>query len=72
MTSTRLKVPVMIHTPRTAINIGISYAVNCAAERIPPSKVYLLLDDHPAKNTPRGATPNTAIMNSTLISGLMA
>ena len=43
-----------------------------AAERIPPINVYLLFDAQPAKNTPRGAIPNIAIMKSSESSGLAA
>ena len=57
---------------RTVIKRGISYAVNCAAERIPPIRVYLLLEDQPAKNTPNGATPKIAIMKIKERSGFAA
>ena len=61
MLSIMLKVPVKIATDNNVRRSGISYAVNCAAERIPPINVYLLLEDQPAKNTPIGAIPKIAI-----------
>ena len=67
--SMKLKEPAMIQTPKIDKRSGISYAVNCAALLIPPSRVYLLLEDHPAKNTPNGAMPKIANANSTDNSG---
>jgi hypothetical protein len=56
-----LNVPERMATDKSVSKRGISYAVSCAAERIPPINVYLLLDDHPAKKTPIGAIPKIAI-----------
>src|SRR6184192_1904536 len=39
--------------------------MNCAAERIPPSSEYLLLDDQPAIMKPTVGTPPIAITYST-------
>ena len=64
--------PLKIATPRTVISRGISYAVSWAADLIPPIKVYLLLDDQPAKKTPSGAIPKIAIMKSRDSSGFAA
>ena len=70
--SMTLKEPLMTHTPSTVMSRGISYAVSWAADLIPPMRVYLLFDAHPAKKTPSGATPKMAIMNTTESSGLAA
>ena len=67
--SRKLKEPAITHTPRMESRRGISYAVNCAALLIPPRSVYLLLEDQPAKNTPRGAIPKIAKANRTESSG---
>ena len=70
--SMMLNEPLSTATPRTVMSRGISYAVSWAAERIPPIKVYLLLEAHPAKKTPSGATPKIAIMKRRESSGLAA
>ena len=56
-----LNVPDNTATDKSVNNNGISYAVSCAADLIPPIKVYLLLEDQPAKKTPIGAMPKIAI-----------
>ena len=61
----KLNEPAITHTPRIDSRSGISYAVNCAALLIPPSKVYLLFEDQPAKNTPSRAIQNIANANRT-------
>ena len=68
----KFRLPLNTQTASTVISNGISYAVNWAALLIPPNSVYLLLDDQPAKKTPRGATPKTAKAKSTDNSGLAA
>src|SRR3990170_7246385 len=50
----------------TARRRWISYAMSCAAARIPPISVYLLFDAHPAMRIPRGARENAARMNRRL------
>ena len=64
--------PLTTAIERTVISSGISYAVNCAADRIPPMRVYLLLDAQPAKKTPRGAIPKIAIKKRRDKSGFAA
>ncbi len=61
MLSMMLNVPERMATDSSVKSSGISYAVNCAAERMPPMRVYLLLEDQPAKNTPMGAIPKMAM-----------
>ena len=39
-------------TPTIARPIGSSYAMSCALDRKPPSKLYLLFDAQPPRITP--------------------
>ena len=57
-----LNEPLITAMLRTVIRRGISYAVNCAAERIPPIIEYLLLEAQPDVKTPIGAMENAAII----------
>ena len=56
-----LKDPATRKTPAIDSSSGISYAISCAAERIPPMSVYLLLQAHPVVKTPIGAIEKAAI-----------
>ena len=67
-----LNVPLSIATDNSVSRSGISYAVSCAADLIPPINVYLLLDDQPAKKTPIGAIPKMAIAYKIDKSGFVA
>ena len=48
--------------------IGISYEINCAAERIAPRSEYLLLDVQPASIIPTASKETIAIISNTPMS----
>src|SRR5262249_60090340 len=51
-TSLSETLPATSSTATVLIPIAISYEINCAEARRPPSRAYLLLDDHPASTMP--------------------
>ena len=69
--SITFRLPEYMRRATTARRSGISYAISCAAARMPPMRLYLLFDAHPAIKIPSGAIENAARMKRRL-SGMFA